>query len=192
MESDESIRTCKHVFKQILHMMIGVILILTFNSCKATQSKQTTVPKQSIEETEPEVLPPGKAKILGIAGNNRCNYGIKWWYEYLEVDIKVNVGEEERYNFFALLYSADGECVTLGDLKGPEVEMACRIESAYLPKGVSTVPIYFHVRNIRKIKMNAPYKVHIYLCSGDSKELDNAEVYTSTYKNRQFSKDDDD
>lgn len=192
MESDESIRTCKRAFKQILHMMIGVIMILTFNSCKATQPKQTTAPKQSIEETESEVLPPGKAKILGIAGSDRYNYGIKWWYEYLEVDIKVNVGEKESYNFFALLYSADGKCVTIGDLKEPEVEMACRIENAYLPKGVSIVPIYFHVRNIRKIKINAPYKVRIDLCSKDLEVLDNGEVYTSTYKDRQFSKSDDD
>lgn len=56
-----------------------------------------------------------------------------------------------------------------------------------LTEGVNIVPIYFTGSNIRKMKVNGPYKVNVRMFGTSSKALDEGDFYTSRYKYRQFS-----
>lgn len=109
LKKNEVNRTAKLNLKLILNiLMVCIILPLVFNSCSQNQP-----PKQSIEEAEPKVLAPGEGEIIGIAGDKGYDYDNKRGYEFLEVDIKVNVGEKGDYIFHAFLHSKDDKTISM-------------------------------------------------------------------------------
>lgn len=180
LKKNEVNRTAKLNLKLILNiLMVCIILPLVFNSCSQNQP-----PKQSIEEAEPKVLAPGEGEIIGIAGDKGYDYDNKRGYEFLEVDIKVNVGEKGDYIFHAFLHSKDDKTISMWNLLIDHDDGATIKK---LTEGINTVPIYFTGSNIRKMKVNGPYKVNVRMFGTSSKALDEGDFYTSRYKYRQFS-----
>lgn len=189
MKRNKINRTAKLKFKLILYiLMVCIILSLTLNSCSQNQP-----PNQSIEEAEPKMLAPGEGEIIGIADDKGYDYDNKRGYEFLEVDIKVNVGERGDYIFHAFLHSKDDKTISMGNLwVGAGIDHAASVTIKKLTEGVNTVPIYFTGSNIRKMKVNGPYKVNVRMFGTSPNSLDEGDFYTSRYKYRQFSKGDDD
>ena len=182
-------------FKMVLLMlMICMILISSPNSYWVNMP-----PKQAIEEIEIKELGPGEGEIVGIVRDKGYDYpeDNERGYDCLEVDIKVNVGEEGVYYLYSRLYSIDDICITaFGDLCG--FETAIFDTDVKLTKGVNVVPIYFPGTHIHRGKINGPYKVKIVMVGRypnptetleqNTKSLDDKEFYTSYFKYSQFSK----
>ena len=158
---------------------------------------------QTIGEAEPKVMDPEEGEIINIVRSKVYDYknSDRSGFDCLEVDIKVNVGEEGYYNFNFMLYSKDDELITpFGDLWGfPHSNIPTEKK---LAKGINVVPIYFPGTHIRNKKVNGPYKVavdmqRIYVNIDKKKNsmtilkripLDKKNLYTSYFKYSQFTK----
>lgn len=183
----------KYGHRKLSLLTIGVMILfaLTLCSCGNSRYDQSSATQENTDVLEPSELLPGEAEILGIADDKGVDYiDDKRGFEYLQVDIKVNTGKEGQYGIHAYLLTEDDELISAGNLRlGAGIDHAALAISSKLPKGVSTVPVYFGGGNIREMKINGPYKVHIVLSGEGSKVIQQADFYTiNSYKYRKFAK----
>jgi len=183
----------------LLIVMVCVISFLSPNSYWCNLP-----PKQSINEADYREMAPEEGKIIGIVSDKGYNYPDekKWGYDCLQVDVKVNVGEDGNYAFYSTLYIKDNKIIGLfGDLKGFRHD--CFVNDVNLAKGVNIVSIYFFGGSIRRMRANGPYKLAVtmvrkYLVNNPNTKvatvksvpLDKKDLYTSYFRYSIFSKED--
>lgn len=177
----------------ILFCMIAIFAAIYFNWLNRPNSSTKSDRLELNITARP--LKSGEAEILGISEDKVLDY-IEFGYtesepgyEYLQVDLLVNVGEEGTYYFFADLQTMEGEGITMGNLrKGSGIDFAGIEQSAALKKGVNTVSVYFSGFSIRKVEENGPYKIRVSISGKDVKFVQEVELVTSEFHYMDFRK----
>ena len=174
--------------KSILPVLIScVILLMSFHACSLKTDEQASDEKTG-EEAQQERLSTENAEIIGISDDKGSDVDEKKGYEYLQVNIKVNVNEQGIYFINSNLNDADRNFINMGNLNiGEGIDHVIMMHEVELSAGVNIVPVYFVGKEIRDMKANGPYIIEIVLCDKEAKILHEAEFSTSKYRFREFS-----
>lgn len=188
MSANRSIHFQTRFMKQILPALLLNLLILTvLSACRQNSSEQPSDEKTVIEDTSEEDQPVG-TEIIGISDDHGYDFDGKKGYEYLQVNIKVNAEEEGSYLIYTSLVDADGNTISLGNLRaGAGISHASISHHANLSVGENIVPVYFSGDEIRRMKADGPYRLKAVLSDKDAQVIDEAEFMTSEYRHKDFS-----
>ena len=119
----------------------------------------TTGPTANTEPV-PTTVPAGEIAFTGNARDSGYDMDGNGLFEFLRVDIEVDVIEAGWFGVTAALTTPDGRMVALGGLT-PDLFRTAPVASTELQAGVQAIAIYFDGRAVRSSEADGPYTVTV-------------------------------
>jgi hypothetical protein len=127
-----------------------------------------------------------KGKILGIDSEKPYDMDSDGEYDYLLINVKISVEEDDEYNIKSNLSTSEGELISVGSVKaGVGIMYARTFEDIKLKKGENIVPLYFSGSGISRVRKEGPYKMSISL-KRLGVQIDSMNMLTGTVEYEDF------
>ncbi len=146
-----------------------------------TTSPETNYTYDSFAPSGASLAPPFSDRGLDNDGD-----GV---YDYLVVDLKINVSKAGKYYIGGSLYGGSTTYASGGyTYTGYGTYIGWAWQEVYLSSGEQTIPLYFDGSAIKRSAVNGPYSANVYIYNESYSSYDWGDHTTATYTYSQFGK----
>lgn len=167
-----------------LKTLKAILVSVVLGSCVLVPNTPEAEPILELTPT-PNIRKSAIASFTGKFSDMGYDSDGNGQFEYLQVDVEVNVIETGNFGFLAALTTTSGKLITIGGLT-PDFLRNAPVAHATLESGLRNVSIYFEGRAVHSFGANGPYTVSLGLFDREGTSLDSVDFVTHVYKYRHF------
>lgn len=165
------------------------ILVIGLASCAKGNNPPNTIHNTTVSALTPLPGWPQAPVITASFEPEATNQGYDsngdGHFDYLLVDVTVQVKEAGGFGFSAFLLDEQGELIATGNMIKDELRNA-PVMNAELILGPNKLSFYFNGQTIRNASQDGPYQVTLGLFDEAGAILDSVELVTGQFNRRDF------